>query len=218
LSADRATKLLRRVSFLIVPLAYTAQLFAQSIVPATPATLYTEFQRQPPAAVMDAMRGEAESIMGRMGIGLEWRALEAARGNEISVQLAVIRFQGKCDAAGLSPHRPQPGALGWTHESDGVILPFGAVDCDRIRSFLQLDLLSVPAADREQVFGRAIGRVLAHELYHIFTRSAHHSPGGVGKAEYGVRDLLAARFVFDEGETAELRNRQLRANAVEPAR
>jgi hypothetical protein len=183
-----------------------------------PATLYTEFQRQPPAAVMDAMRGEAESIMGRMGIGLEWRALEAARGNEISVQLAVIRFQGKCDAAGLSPHRAQPGALGWTHESDGVILPFGAVDCDRIRSFVQLDLLSVPAADREQVLGRAIGRVLAHELYHIFTRSAHHSAGGVGKAEYAVRDLLAARFVFDEGETAELRSRQLRANAVEPAR
>jgi hypothetical protein len=185
-----------------VPLACAATLCAQSV---TPAALYTEFERQPSTAMMDSIRGETDSIMGRMGIGLEWRELAAARGTEVSAQLAVIRFRGRCEASGISPHRPQPGSLGWTHESDGVILPFGAVDCDRLRSFIQLDLQGVPAAERDQAFGRAVGRVLAHELYHIFTRSRHHSPGGVGKAEFGVRDLLAAHFVFDEGEAERLR-------------
>ena len=211
--ADRATKLLRRVAFPLAPLAGAAALCAQSI---PPATLYTEFQQQPSAAVMDSIRGETETIMGRLGIGLEWRSLAAARGNEVSAQLAVIRFHGRCDASGLNPHRVPPGALGWTHESDGVILPFGAVDCDRIRTFLQLDLLGVPAGERDRVFGRAVGRVLSHELYHIFTRSSHHSAGGVGKAEYAVRDLLAARFAFDEGESEELRSGQLRAVAAGP--
>jgi hypothetical protein len=184
------------------------------MAPVSPATLYTEFQQQPPAAVMDSIRGETEAIMGRLGIGLEWRSLASATGSEVSVQLAVIRFQGRCDVSGLSPHRVQPGALGWTHESDGVILPFGAVDCDRIRTFLQVDLLGVPSGDRELVFGRAVGRVLAHELYHIFTRSSHHSPDGVGKAAYAVRDLLAGRFVFDSTESMELRNGQPRIDAA----
>jgi hypothetical protein len=215
LFADEATKLLRRVSVLPVLLASAATLYAQSM-PAT--TLYTEFQQPPPAAVMDSIRVESEAIMGRMGIGLEWRSLAAARGNEVSAQLAVIHFQGRCDVGGLAPQRVQPGALGWTHESDGVILPFGAVDCDGIRTFLQVDLLAVPVGDRERVFGRAVGRVLAHELYHILTRSSHHSPEGVGKASYAVRDLLAGRFVFDAGESAELRSGQLRVAAAEPSR
>ncbi len=215
---ERATKLLRQVSFLSVPLAGAAALCAQPMAPLSPATLYTEFQQSPPAAVMDSLRGEAEAIMGRLGIGLEWRSLAAATGSEVSAQLAVIRFRGRCDVSGLSPHRVQPGALGWTHESDGVILPFGAVDCDRIRTFLQVDLLGVPAGDRDLVFGRAVGRVLAHELYHIFTRSPHHSPEGVGKAAYAVRDLLAGRFVFDASESEELRNGQPRGEAAEPAR
>jgi len=216
LLADRATKLLRHISFLTVPLAGSAALCAQSMAPVSPATLYTEFQQPPPAAVMDAIRGETGAILGRLGIGVEWRSLAAATGSEVSVQLAVIRFQGRCDVSGLSPYRVQPGALGWTHESDGVILPFGAVDCDRIRTFLQVDLLGVPAGERSLVFGRAVGRVLAHELYHIFTRSPHHSPEGVGKAAYAVRDLLAGRFVFDAGESMELRNGQPRLEAAEP--
>ena len=201
--------LLRRL--LPVPLACAATLCAQ---PVAPAALYTEFERQPSPAMMDSIRGETDAIMGQMGIGLEWRELAAARGNEVSTQLAVIRFRGRCDASGFSPRRPQPGSLGWTHESDGVVLPFGAVDCDRIHSFLQVDLLGVPSAERDQACGRAVGRVLAHELYHIFTRSRHHSPGGVGKAEYSVRDLLGAHFVFDEGEAAQLRV----AVAAEPGR
>ncbi|MGA2041668.1 MAG: hypothetical protein ABSH42_20495 [Bryobacteraceae bacterium] len=213
--ADRATKLLREVRFLSLPLAGAMALSAQSVSPVSPATLYTEFQQAPPAAVMAAIRGETEAIMGRLGIGLEWRALASATGSEVSAQLAVIRFQGRCDVSGLSPHRVQPGALGWTHESDGVILPFGAVDCDRIRTFLQVDLLGVAASDRELVFGRAVGRVMAHELYHIFTRSPHHSPDGVGKAAYAVRDLLVARFVFDSSESEELRAGQPRVEAAD---
>ena len=214
--ADRATKLLRHVWFLSVPLAGAATICAQSMPPVSPATLYTEFQEAPPATVMYAIRGETEGILGRLGIGVAWRTLAEATGSEVSVQLAVVRFRGKCDVSGLSPRRVQPGALGWTHESDGVILPFGDVDCDRIRNFLQVDLLGVSAGERELVFGRAVGRVLAHELYHIFTRSPHHSSEGVGKAAYAVRDLLAGRFVFDAGESTELRNGQPRIEVAEP--
>jgi len=216
--ADRGTKLLWQVVSLTLSMASVAKLGAQPRPAVPPATVYYDFDQAPPPAVLESIRAESEAIMGGLGIGLEWRLLAAARGTEVSLQLAVMRFHGRCDVSGLSTHRPQPAALGWTHESDGVVLPFGEIDCDRIRTFIQGDLLAVPARDREFVFGRAVGRVLAHELYHILARSPHHSSGGVGKAEYAVHDLLTARFVFDARASAELRTQLLRTAADEPPR
>ena len=208
--------LLRHVRLLSLSAAGVAALGAQPAPP--PATLYTEFQQPPPPSVMDSIRAESEAILGHMGIGLEWRSLAGARGNEVSLQLAVVRFQGRCDVNSLSPHRVQPGALGWTHESDGVILPFGEIDCDRIRNFIQVDLLGVPAGKRELVFGRAVGRVLAHELYHILARSPHHSTDGVGKAVYAAQDLLVGHFLFDARQSEQLRSCQAHSESAEPVR
>ena len=98
-----------------------------------------------------------------------------------------------------------PGALGWTHVSDGVILPFSDVDCDRIRQFLQKDILQEPAADRDEIFGRAIARVLAHELYHIFANTEKHGSCGVGKSSYSVRELLSDDFQFEERNSIALK-------------
>ena len=103
------------------------------------------------------------------------------------------------------PRDVNPGALGWTHVSDGAILPFSDVDCDRVRVFLQKHLLSVRPADRQTAFGRALGRVVAHELYHIFANTTHHGSDGVGKPAYTVQDLLSDEFRFEEREGEALR-------------
>jgi hypothetical protein len=172
----------------------------------SPISLYTQFQQAPPKAMEAALHDELDSIMGPMGLHFDWRSLTASRpNNEVSVELAVINFKGRCDAAGLLPLRSHPGALGWTHVSDGNILPFSDVDCDRIRSFVQRDLLSVPSDEREETFGRAVARVLAHELYHIFANTAKHGSCGVGKAAYTVEELLAAEFVFEDRDSQALR-------------
>jgi hypothetical protein len=170
-----------------------------------PVALYTSFQQSAPPAVLFALEDEVETIMGQLGMHFEWRSLAAARGNEVSAELAVITFKGRCDVAGLIARSAQPGALGWTHVSDGVILPFSDVDCDRIRVFLQRELLFLKPETREEVFGRAVGRVLAHELYHIFAQTAHHASEGVSKSAYSVQELLSEGFHFDEHETVTLR-------------
>src|SRR5579872_1279483 len=162
-----------------------------------PITLYTQFQQQPPAAVMQALQEELASIMAPMGLTFDWRTISSVNGNSVSVELAVFTFKGRCDADGLLPQRTTPGALGWTHVSDGAILPFSDVDCDRIRSFIQRDLLTFPPRDREEIFGRAIARVVAHELYHIFANTSHHSSFGVSKAAYTVQELLSDEFQFE---------------------
>jgi hypothetical protein len=176
-----------------------------------PVALYTSFQQLPSQAVVEAIEDEVETIMGPLGMHFEWRSLAASRGNEVSSELAVITFKGRCDTVGLMPHGGQPGALGWTHVSDGVILPFSDIDCDRIRVFLQRELLFRRAENRDDAFGRAIGRVLAHELYHIFAQTAHHAPDGVAKSAYTVQELLSDEFQFDERDAFALRSSAARA-------
>ncbi len=167
--------------------------------------LYTQFEQEPPPAVMDALHHELQTIMTPIGLRFEWRELASPRINEASVELAVVNFKGRCDAADLLGIQNTPGALGWTHVSDGIILPFSVVDCDRIRDFIQRQLLAVAPKNREAALGRAIARVLAHELYHIFANTSRHGSCGIARASYTVQELLAPEFQFERRETEVLR-------------
>jgi len=176
-----------------------------------PIALYTKFEREPPSAVFDALQNEVNSIMAPSGLRFTWRDLSAARGDAVSVELAVVTFQGRCDVAGLVPHGSDPGPLGWTHVSDGVILPFADIDCQRIHGFVQKRLLAVPVESREEAYGRALGRVLAHELYHIFANTTTHASWGVGKSHFTVEELLSADFQFEARESLALRTSKAHA-------
>jgi hypothetical protein len=166
-----------------------------------PITLYTQFEEAPPEGVMLALQDEVESIMAPIGLRFEWRNLDKTGETEISVELAVITFKGRCNTAGLLTHRKFEGALGWTHVSDGQILPFTDVSCDRVREFVQPGLVTIRTEDREEKYGRALGRVVAHELYHIFAKTMRHGTIGVAKESYNLQDLLGDDFQFRTKES-----------------
>jgi len=187
--------------FALAPLALCE---TQNGTELAPIMLYTHFAEQPPAAVRDAMQDEVRSIMAPMGLRFRWMDLAESNGKQISVELAVIEFNGRCDVGGLTARDENPGALGWTHISDGVILPFVNVDCAAVRSFIQKELLDMRLQTRAERFGRALGRVLAHELYHIFANTKRHGSEGVGREFYSARDLLAADFQFQAQESLAL--------------
>jgi len=182
-----------------------------------PIRLYTEFQHTPPDAVLDAIQEELANILGPLGLEFEWRSLALTQGNEVSTELAVIHFKGRCDTANLEPLDGHPGPLGWTHMSDGEILPFSDIDCDGIRVFVQRELLGLPEPERPAAYGRAVARVLAHELYHIFARTTKHASWGIAKAAYSVQDLLAAKIQFEKKECDLLRAHQLHLAAMNAA-
>ena len=174
-----------------------------------PITLYTQFEQAPPAAVLQALQEEVASIMAPIGLSFRWRDLDKTGGHEVSAELAVVTFKGRCDAAGLTTHSRFEGALGWTHVSDGQILPFTDINCDRVRQFTQSGLLAFRTDDRAAKYGRALGRVLAHELYHIFANTIRHASIGVAKESYSMQDLLSDDFLFQAKESRMLRtNRQ----------
>lgn len=174
--------------------------------PVLPISLYMSFQQQPPPAVLAAIREEVEAIMAPIGLHFEWRNLDGDRGQEVSVELAVITFQGRCDTAGPALRGKVAGALGWTHMSDGEILPFTDIACDRVREFVSRALSAVNLVERQTAYGRALGRVLAHELYHIFANTTKHGSWGVAKESYSVLDLLTEEFQFQEKESRLIRS------------
>jgi len=135
-----------------------------------------------------------------------------AEGHAVSVELAVVTFKGRCDSSGLKAPGRFEGALGWTHMSDGQILPFTDVSCDRVRDFLGPGLLQFAVEERDEKYGRALGRVLAHELYHIFAHTMQHGSMGVAKESYNMKDLLADDFQFQARES-----RMLQTNRQRPA-
>ncbi len=174
-----------------------------------PITLYTQFQQAPPAGVLQALQEEVEAIMAPIGLRFEWRDLGKTGGHEVSAELAVVTFKGRCDAADLTSRSRFEGALGWTHVSDGQILPFTDINCDRVRQLTQSGLRVFRAEDRAANYGRALGRVLAHELYHIFANTTRHGSIGVAKESYNMQDLLADDFQFQAKESRMLQaNRQ----------
>lgn len=167
--------------------------------------LYTDFQQPPPRAVLDSLQDEVAKIMEPMGLGFKWSSMSENRGNELSVKVAVIHFSGACDTI-LSAIQPaHSSALGWSYMEDGVVLPFSTIDCDGIRAFLRSDLMGRPKDELEVVFGRAIGRVVAHELYHVFVNTTRHSSHGIAKSYYSPQELLSKHFEFEQKESDALR-------------
>ena len=207
------------VGLVVAVLPATAEL--RQNLNAAQITIYTSFEQAPPDALMTNLQHEVESIMEPAGLQFEWRTLGPDSANHVSVELVVVTFKGSCEV-GPPPLRYEDGPLGRTHTSDGEVLPFVEVDCNRLRGFLSTSLAAFEADQRQHVLGRAAARVLAHELFHVLLRTRKHGSFGVAKSCHTVHDLLADTFRFEPKEQQLLRQTRTRllsenAEATSPA-
>jgi len=170
-----------------------------------PIGVFTHFQKPTTPVVFEAIQREVERIISPLGIPLEWKSLDHVGTRDIVTELAVVKFNGSCETTDLVPGARISNPLGITHVSDGIVLPFTDVDCSTIRDFLRKQLLQTSGERRDAIFGRAVGRVLAHELFHIFAKTGHHGTAGVGKPAFTERELVADQFELEDGEFRILR-------------
>jgi len=172
-----------------------------------PISLFTQLQQPAPAVVMAALREEAAGILAPAGFHFEWHDLSAAGKVGTSVELAVVIFHGACDVPNMIPGGSDSiRALGYTNVTNGEILPFITVDCEKTQSFLASALSRVPVTQRERIFGRALGRILAHELFHVFAKTQRHAHAGLTKESYTVEDLVGEDLVVEESDFDLLRS------------
>ncbi len=145
-------------------------------------------------AVLQAMESEADAALAPSGITLVWKLGHELDGSAVSGQLALVHLRGQC-LPGI-PVRTVSSPLGQTHIVDGQVLPIADVFCDAVRKLIDRDLRVAASEDRDKLLGRAIGRVTAHELYHILLRTASHSHEGLARFAQSAAELLAPRNSF----------------------
>lgn len=163
------------------------------------AALYTQFQYPPPAGVLQAIQDEVNLRMAPNGLHFDWRTLPEPEARAWP-ELAVVTFMGRCDVFVPGALARGTERLGWTHFSENTILPFAEVDCNAILDYIYDGLWLKPPKMRERILGRAIGRVTAHELLHVFSGTPGHGDHGVDHPSLTAAQLLADSLAFDDGQ------------------
>lgn len=180
-------------------------LFALSLVPIACAqthrvTIFMQFQNGVSAEALQQMQLDSEALMESVGVQLDWRFLNDGKDYDHVSELVVAKFHGLCEMSSSLEPLKTDGALGWTHTTDGEVLPFTNIECDRVRRFIYRSVRREGWLAREQALGRAMARVIAHELYHILTNTMSHAADGVAKPYYTPGELLDAGMAFQSGE------------------
>ena len=162
--------------------------------------------------ILAEIKNELGSVMSGLRARVAWWT--PSEGLGVDGLLIVADFRGSC-APPTDANRPTGGlkSLASTAVADGHILPFSSVDCSAVNAVLADSLLPIPATQRSRLYGRALARVLAHEIYHILTGNADHEKSGVAKAQFTAADLMSERFEFIDLTSP----RQTRAEAVPSA-
>ncbi|HLJ80011.1 MAG TPA: hypothetical protein VKT52_00915, partial [Ktedonobacterales bacterium] len=163
-------------------------------------------QAAPPLALM---RREAESLMQTAGYSIQWRDAQSRRTGVDAPNLVFVELSGAC----IVPMSPVPGApapddnqpsLATTAVEDGVVLPFSRIDCAALTRILSSVFAREAPGRRTYLYGRAMGRLLAHELYHVLAQTRDHVAAGIGKPCFTASDLVADRFEFESVALARL--------------
>ena len=177
---------------------------------AAPLAVYYSFDTPPSALLVTEMQSEVGRILAAAGVRVAWRAVGSPRNGEDFQGIVVFRFRGICSFgrdSGPNRHPAESSGqpLGATDVADGQVLPFGAVDCDRLRQFIAPVMKSLSLEERDAILGRAMARVGAHEIYHILTGSEEHAHRGIARASHSRAELTAPIFAFARAETDWLR-------------
>ena len=84
--------------------------------------------------------------------------------------------------------------------TEGRILSYCEVDCDGVRSMIRSATSGESFVQTQNLFGRALGRVLAHEVFHILTGTTRHRREGVSKAVVTPEELVDGVIKLEQEE------------------
>jgi len=118
--------------------------------------------------------------------------------------IVLVRLKGVCKMESFAPFLDEQGPLAWTHTVNGEILPFSDVGCDQVRSAVQRALFGGKRREKDKLFGRALARVIAHEVMHIVGKTHTHSDEGLFREGLTGQQLVAERMAFDPQDLARL--------------
>lgn len=174
--------------------------------PASDLTVVLDFQGSHSERSILAMQREAQTILRASGIHLDWRTRSEASRESFN-DLVLVKLSGNCDFHAAPQAFGERGPLGSTFISDGRVLPFAEIACDQVAASVRSAMSGSDFETADVLLGRALGRVVAHELVHILTGSCEHGLEGVHKAALSGRQLIADSLPLSAPDAIRLRQR-----------
>ncbi len=147
------------------------------------------------------MKRELAPLMLSAGYRVEWRDAQA-KFDSTAGNLVVVQLEGACGV--LNGALSESKTLASTAVADDSVLPFSTIHCGSLSRVLGPMLAQEAGARREFLYGRAMARVLAHELYHILANTKDHDRDGIAKPHFTSGDLVTERFDFEHTTLAKL--------------
>jgi len=172
------------IAGLVVPLGAGVPL-----VPPVVLTVILDFKGPHSQTSLKEMKRESGMILSSSGVSLDWRIL-GKDSPESSNDLVVMMFKGACDYELAPEADDEPGPLAMARTVNGEVQPFGEVDCDRVVNSARNAMSGSDHFRADQLIGRAMGRVVAHELVHMLTKSGQHGVEGVEKPALSGKQLI----------------------------
>jgi len=172
-------------------------------------TVLVSFEKPHSAVSVAAFRQELSALLEPAGIAVDVMLKSEMPESPQFAELVVFEMKGSCsmDGATLTGALTNDrGPLGLAYESNGQVLHFGEVQCDRIRRCLQRITRGLRPEDHQAEYGAALGIVVAHEIYHMIAGAKEHTKDGLTKESLSAHELLDGVLTLPAGVREALRH------------
>jgi len=177
-------------------------------VAANPVTILLDFEKPHSQMSLQAMETEVSSLMKATGVAVEWQMKNELPPHVEFAELVVIKLTGYCMTETVPIPMDERGPLAFAHSTDGEVLPFGEVECDRVKTSLRRSLIGLDYRSGDLLLGRALGRILAHEMYHMLANDRKHTKSGVTRESLTADELTANHLDLAAKAVEEIRKKQ----------
>lgn len=164
-----------------------------------PITMVVQSENPIDPRAFEEMQREMNRLLAKTERRVEFKDRREIQPGVDVADLTVVKFRGNCRMAVEPVYLDERGPLAFAHVSDGDVLPFAEVLCDRVRKAAQSAMHGGDFAKAQQLMGRAMARVLAHELWHARTNSTGHQKTGVARHALSGKQLIGERLDFEDG-------------------
>lgn len=209
--------MMRALSCALVLALYVVPAHAETRPSSFPLTIVYRFDNLPSETAFRAMTDEIGTLMGQVFLRPEWRDRSEITSSDTFGKIILVDFRGVCRSAPVGSAK-EDERLGWAEVVDGRVLPFVGIECSRVQAILQSNPWGNWTQITDVALGRAVARVLAHELYHVLTGTTLHSRSGIGQPELSQRDLSSTDFTFTAAEVDRILSAQVSQPVVGVAR
>jgi hypothetical protein len=167
-------------------------------------TIVLDFQGPRNEQSITEMKKEFAGIMKDAALTFEWKSRNEAEHAGFD-NLVVVRFKGTCILRPIPYLYDERGPMAFTYTTEGEVQPFSEVECDQVTRVVRSAMSGVDFANADLLMGRALGRVLAHEIVHILTKSGTHGRNGIAKTALSGRQLISDELRLDREDLDRLR-------------